>query len=130
MKKSMEGGIKVNENKIFEIPLNLPSLKDYTKVYKTNKILANKMLYDIEQQIKNSLKEMPNWSKHIKIYFTWVKNKNKNLDVGFAKKIILDTMVKCGKLNEDNRNSVYSFIDSFTYNFGGENKVILEVEED
>lgn len=45
----------------------------------------------------------------------------------FGKKFILDTMVKCGKLKNDNRKNVYAFTDEFEY--GKENKVILTIEE-
>ena len=45
----------------------------------------------------------------------------------FAKKFILDSMVKAGKLKDDNRNYVAGFKDTFEY--GKETKVILEIEE-
>ena len=45
----------------------------------------------------------------------------------FGKKFILDTMVKCGKLKNDNRKNVYAFTDEFDY--ANENAVILEITE-
>jgi len=48
-------------------------------------------------------------------------------NVCFAKKFILDAMVKCNKLKDDNRKCVTAFTDSFEY--GSEAKVILEIEE-
>ena len=60
---------------------------------------------------------MPKYKKPIKIHFTWVEgNKRRDLDnCAFAKKFILDAMVKYGKLKDDNRNYVYAFTDSFEY---------------
>jgi len=70
---------------------------------------------------------MPKWTKPIKIKFTWIEsNKRRDLDnISFAKKFILDALVKYGKLTDDNRNYVYGFIDEFEY--GKETKVILEI---
>ena len=44
-----------------------------------------------------------------------------------GKKFILDSMVKAGKLKDDNRNFVKGFRDDFEY--GKSSKVILEIEE-
>nr|DAW10419.1 MAG TPA: Endodeoxyribonuclease RusA [Caudoviricetes sp.] len=56
------------------------------------------------------------------------ENKRRDLDnVCFAKKFILDSMVKTGKLKDDNRNFVKGFRDDFEY--GKSSKVILEIEE-
>lgn len=45
----------------------------------------------------------------------------------FCKKFILDSMVKAGKLKDDNRNYVVGFKDDFKYD--ETSKVILEIEE-
>jgi Holliday junction resolvase RusA-like endonuclease len=111
------------------IDMKLPSLNDYIKVCRSNKFQAAKYKKDIEQQIGLFLIKMPKYEKPIKIHFTWIEgNKKRDLDnVAFSKKFILDTMVKYGKLKDDNRNYVYAFTDSFEY--GKETKVILEIEE-
>ena len=72
---------------------------------------------------------MPRFDNPIKIHFHWIEgNKKRDLDnVCFAKKFILDSMVKHGKLKDDNRKYVYAFTDTFEY--GKETKVILEIEE-
>lgn len=57
-----------------------------------------------------------------------VRTERRDLDnVCFAKKFILDSMVKAGKLKDDNRNFVKGFRDDFEY--GKSSKVILEIEE-
>lgn len=72
---------------------------------------------------------MPIYKNPIKINFIWVEDsKRRDLDnICFAKKFILDSMVKSGKLKDDNRKYVYAFTDNFRYE--NESKVILEIEE-
>ena len=112
----------------YEIDMKLPSLNDYTKWCRGNKFLANKKKVEIEQEIGLHLAKMPRWTKPIKIHFHWIEgNKRRDLDnIAFAKKFILDSMVKFGKLHDDNRKCVYAFTDTFEY--GEKTKVILEVE--
>jgi len=113
----------------FEIDMKLPSLNDYTKWCRGNKFLAAKNKAQIEHDIGLFLMKMPKWTNPIKIHFHWIEgNKRRDLDnIAFAKKFILDSMVKHGKLQDDNRKNVYAFTDSFEY--GKETKVILEIEE-
>lgn len=113
----------------FEIPLKLPSLNDYIRECRTNKYLANSYKARIETEIGYFLTKMPRYDKSIKIHFTWVEStKKRDLDnICFAKKFILDAMVRFGKLKDDNRNCVCAFTDSFEY--AKENKVIVEIVE-
>lgn len=114
---------------IFEINMKLPSLNEYINVCRTNKFKAAKFKADIEEQIGYFLLKMPKYNKPIAIHFHWVEgSKRRDLDnVAFAKKFILDEMVKMGKLKDDNRKHVTAFTDTFSY--GKETKVILEVKE-
>lgn len=84
----------------------------------------------VEKDIGYYINQLPKYEKPIKIHFTWVEeNKRRDLDnVCFAKKFILDSMVKAGKLKDDNRNFVKGFKDDFEY--GKQSKVILEIEEE
>ena len=113
----------------FEIDMKLPSLNDYIRVCRGNKFKAASYKASIEQEIGLRLMKMPKWTKPIKIHFHWIEgNKKRDLDnIAFSKKFILDAMVKYGKLNDDNRNYVYAFTDTFEY--GDKTKVVLEVEE-
>lgn len=112
-----------------EIPLKLPSLNDYTKLCRTNGKYANKIKQNLEQQIGLFLMKVPRFDNPVKINFTWVEaDKRRDLDnICFAKKFILDAMVKFKKLKDDNRKCVTGFTDTFVY--GDKNKVILEIEE-
>ena len=112
-----------------EIPMKLPSLNDYIKVCRSNKLYANKYKGQIEQEIGLYLMKMPKWNNPIKIHFTWVEsNKKRDYDnIAASKKFILDSMVKYRKLKDDNRKCVTAFTDNFVY--GEKTKVILEIEE-
>ena len=111
----------------FETNMKLPSLNDYIKACRSNKYVGAKFKKQVENDISWFLLKMPTFDKPIKIHFIWVEsNKKRDLDnIAFAKKFILDTMVKMGKLKDDNRNYVYAFTDTFEY--GKETKVILEI---
>jgi Holliday junction resolvase RusA-like endonuclease len=67
--------------------------------------------------------------KPVRITFTWQEeNKRRDLDnVAFAKKFILDAMVKGGYLKDDNRRWVTGFTDEFVY--GDRARVTLFIEE-
>jgi len=114
---------------VFTINMKLPSLNEYINLCRTNKYKAAKFKADIETDIAIFLCQMPKYSNPIKIHFNWIEgNKRRDLDnICFAKKFILDAMVKAGKLKDDNRKCVTAFTDNFYY--GKETKVIIEVEE-
>ena len=115
----------------FEINEKLPSLNEYIVACRTNKFIGAKLKEDVENNIwvyiNNGLKTK--FEKPIKINFTWVeKDRRRDLDnICFAKKFILDALVKSGKLKNDTQNYVRGFTDSFLYD--KKNKVIVEIEE-
>ena len=115
-------------NKV-EIPFRLPSLNQYINECRKNRFAGAKMKKTVDSDIAYYINQLPKYDRPIKIHFTWVEeNRRRDLDnVCFAKKFILDSMVKAGKLKDDNRNYVVGFEDSFKYD--KESKVILEVEE-
>lgn len=112
-----------------EIPIKLPSLNDYINECRKNKYAGANMKKNVEKDIGWYINLLPTYENPIKIHFIWVEeNKRRDLDnVCFAKKFILDSMVKAGKLKNDNRNFVKGFRDDFEY--GKSSKVILEIEE-
>lgn len=116
-------------NKI-EIPIKLPSLNQYINECRKNRFAGAKMKKEVEIDIGWYINQLPEYKNPIKIHFHWVEeNKKRDLDnVCFAKKFILDSMVKAGKLKDDNRNYVKGFKDTFEY--GKVSKVILEIEEE
>jgi Holliday junction resolvase RusA-like endonuclease len=111
------------------IPLKLPSCNEYINECRKNKYAGAKMKRETEAMIGCYLIGVPKFTKPVKIHFTWIEgSKRRDLDgICFAKKFILDSLVKYGKLKDDNRNCVYAFTDKFAY--GNTTKVILEIEE-
>ena len=113
----------------FTIPMKLPSLNEYTLACRRNKFAGARMKKEIEQAIGLYLMKMPRYHKPIKINFTWVEStKKRDLDnISFAKKFILDAMVKYEKILNDNPRFVQGFTDTWVY--GNKNEVIIEIEE-
>ena len=110
-----------------EIPMKLPSLNEYINVCRTNPYKASKFKKDLERDIGKYVSWLPTFDNPIKIHFHWVEDsKRRDLDnVCYAKKHILDALVKMGKLKDDNRKFVTGFTDSFSYD--KEAKVVLEI---
>ncbi len=111
------------------IPMKLPSLNDYIRVCRENKFAGANMKKNVENDLALFINKLPKFKNPIRIKFTWIEsNKKRDLDnICFAKKFILDTLVKCGKMKNDNRNYVVGFTDEFDYE--KENKVILDIDE-
>lgn len=112
-----------------EIPMRLPSLNTYINECRKNRYAGAKFKSDLEDEISIFLARLPRFEKPIKIHFHWVEeNHRRDLDnCSFAKKFILDAMVKMGVISNDNRKHVTAFTDTFSY--AKESKVILEIEE-
>lgn len=112
-----------------EIPLKLPSCNNYINACRTNRYAAAKMKSETEDAIGLFINRLPHYEKPVKIRFHWVEgNKKRDLDgICFAKKFILDSLVKFGKIDNDNVKHVTAFTDTFEY--GDDWKVILEIEE-
>ena len=111
------------------INYKMPSLNQYINECRKNRYAGANMKAKIEKDLAWYINTLPTYKKPVKIHFHWIEgNKKRDLDnVCFAKKFILDAMVKCGKLKDDNRNFVIGFVDTFEY--GKETKVILEITE-
>lgn len=112
-----------------EINMKLPSLNEYINACRKNRYAGAEMKKRIESDIAYFVAKLPRFERPINIHFHWLEgNKRRDLDnVAFGKKFILDTLVKAGKLKDDNRKCVTGFIDTFEY--GKETKVILYIEE-
>ena len=112
-----------------EIRMKLPSLNDYTRACRANRYEASNMKRDIENGIGLFIAKLPRVTAPVHIHFHWIEtNAKRDLDnIAFAKKFILDALVKRGKLIDDSRKYVTGFTD--TFDIGKENKVILEIRE-
>ena len=112
------------------IPLKMPSCNDYINACRKNRYAGAKMKAEIENQILEYFNNLPCFENPVVIHFHWIEgNKKRDLDgICFAKKFILDALVKAGKLKDDNRKCVTGFTDSFEY--AKESKVILTITEE
>lgn len=113
-----------------EIPLKLPSLNEYTQACRTKAILGAKMKRQVESDIYWFMQKLPKHKKPVKIKFTWHEgNAKRDLDnICFAKKFILDSLVKSGAITDDSRKYVQGFEDVFPP-VGKEWKVVVEIIE-
>lgn len=111
------------------IDMKLPSLNEYVNICRENRYKAAKFKQNLEADIALFLRRLPVFEKPVRIHFRWIEgNKRRDYDnICFAKKFILDSLVKLGKLKDDNRKCVTGFTDSFAY--GDTTKVILYIEE-
>ena len=106
----------------------LPSLNEYIDKCRSNKYGAAKYKRELEKRIMKYFTFKP-ISKPVRILFTWQEeNKRRDYDnIAFAKKFILDAMVKGGYLKDDNRRWVTGFEDEFVY--GDKTRVTLFIME-
>ena len=113
-----------------EIPFKLPSCNEYINACRSNRYKGATMKKGVENHIMYFLGGLPQFENPVTIKFHWIeRNKRRDLDgICFAKKFILDALVKAGKLRDDNAKCVTAFTDTFEY--GDQTKVILEIKED
>ena len=113
-----------------EIPVKLPSLNDYIAACRGNAYGGASMKKRIQKEISPYISKLPKFNNPIYIHFHWVEgNSRRDLDnVAASRKFILDAMVECGKLKDDNRKCVLGFTDTFSVE-KGLYKVILEISE-
>lgn len=114
------------------IPLRLPGLNEYTRANRTSKYEGAKIKAHYERAIGVYLRKArcPKLRPPVTIDFLWIEeNRRRDLDnIAFAKKFILDALVSCGYLEDDNRKVVTAFRDSFAY--AKESAVILTIHQE
>lgn len=100
---------------LLEIRYKFPSLNDYIRACRGNKFGGANMKKSVERDISWDIAKLKKFDKPVFIDFLWTeKNKRRDYDnVAFAKKFILDAMVKQGILPDDNRKWVVGFSDRF-----------------
>ena len=86
------------------IPGRMPGLNDYVRAERSNRFAA------VEQR-------MPSFNGRVEIIFTWVEeNRRRDMDnVAFAKKFILDGLVRAGVILDDTPRYVAGLADRFDY---------------
>ena len=114
----------------------LPNLNDYTKANRTSPIVGNKMKQDQEDYITGFILEQLHgvrFEGKVFLHFRWIEaNRNRDLDnICFAKKFILDALVKNGIIKTDGWRGVYGFMDEFDVEpFNPRVEVLIEGKEE
>lgn len=96
----------------------LPNLNDYTKACRTHRLAGAEMKKKAEANISAHIKKCLNGANlkgTIELSFRWYEpNKKRDLDnICFAKKFILDALVKNEVIKGDGWNCVVGFVDKF-----------------
>ena len=121
---------KCSEEVTCDIPLKLPSLNEYVDVCRKNAFEASRFKRETEDSIMLFTNRLPKLKPPVFIHFHWMeKNRRRDLDnIAFAKKFILDALVRSGKLPDDNQRNVIGFKD--TFETGKEHKVTITIKEE
>ncbi len=104
----------------FVIPGKLPSLNDYTLACRDNRYKGGRMKAELDEQIGWSIiKAKREGTLHavkmpVTVHFVWHEGtKRRDADnIAFAKKFVLDALVKGGILIDDSRRYVVGFTDT------------------
>lgn len=114
----------------FVIKGKLPNLNDYTKECRTNRYSGAKLKDRTERFIALFLRPGEKISGPVHISFEWTEaDRRRDLDnVAFAKKFILDCLVRRGILENDSPKYVRGFTDTFRY-VKGTYQVKVTIEE-
>lgn len=117
----------------FIVKGNLCTLNEYTRVSRGNKFASAALKKRQEEIIGWAIKEqLRSWStaRPVFLAITWVeKNKRKDKDnIAFAKKFILDALVKCRTIIDDKWDNVIGFEDKFAIDKDNP-RVIVEIYE-
>lgn len=112
-----------------EMPIKLPSLNEYVNACRSNPYVGAKMKKDSEELIGWFIKKIAPFRNPVEVSFTWVEpNRRRDVDnISFAKKFILDALVKNGVLQDDSQKYVRALSDSFK--IGNDYMIILEIKE-
>ena len=95
------------------------TLNEYVNAERRNKYLGAKIKRDETNIAYYSLKGTPPIETPCKLSFTWlVTNKRRDLDnIAFAKKFIIDGMVKAGIIPNDGMKYLIGFQDQFKLSY-------------
>jgi hypothetical protein len=119
---------------IYTIPFELPSLNEYVNAERSNRFAGAKMKKDIEKRIHAELlrQDVVMHSVPVYIVFEWkCKNKRKDKDnVAFAKKFLLDSLVRCGIIPNDTWAMIRGFSDMFPDPDRDDVGVVITIYED
>lgn len=104
---------------VMVIPGRMPGLNDYVRAERANRYMASSMKKQQTERAGVAAVEqgMPKFPGRVEIAFTWVEeNRRRDMDnVAFAKKFILDGLVRAGVIKDDTPRYIGSLTDRFAY---------------
>lgn len=103
---------------VFTIRGVLPGLNEYTKANRDNRYEGGKMKRETEDMIQYFIRsglKHHTFSNPVRIDFLWVEpNMRRDKDnIAFAKKFIIDALVKEGTIKNDGWQNILGFTDHF-----------------
>lgn len=124
--------IDADKSSIMVIHGTFPSLNQYIAAMNRNRHIGNKMKQDETDRVQWLATQVKQKFTKVQLTFRWYeKNRKRDLDnVAFAKKFILDGLVKAGVIPNDGWKNVVGFEDKFFVDKDNPRVVveILEVE--
>jgi hypothetical protein len=109
----------------------LTSLNEYINAERRNKFIAAKLKKEAEEMVSWQIKSMSEITQASFFSFEWhLSNKKRDPDnvSSYGRKVILDAMVKLGKLPNDNLTWIIGFKDTFVVD--KTDKVIVTISQD
>lgn len=101
------------------IPGRMPGLNEYVRAERANRYAASKMKREQTERAGIAAVEqrMPHFPGRVEVAFTWVEpNRRRDMDnVAFAKKFVLDGLVRAGVIRDDTPRYVAGLSDRFEY---------------
>jgi Holliday junction resolvase RusA-like endonuclease len=115
MTKYQRLAISPKEVEVVIIPGEICDLNRYINAERTNKFMAAKIKKNETDRLTWYFKGKVKAKGKVFIQFIWTTKDNKKDpdNISFAKKFVLDAMVKAGVLENDGRKQIIGFGDSF-----------------
>lgn len=109
---------------------DLAKLNEHDAANRSNKFAGAALKKRMTEMIASQCDQLEPVTHPVIVHFNWHISSKHDLDnIAFAKKYVLDGMVKSGKLPNDNQKWVKGFSDFFTHIPKGEEKVVVGIEE-
>ena len=99
----------------FTVLGRFPSLNDYVNDERSNRFAGGKVKKQQTQRVQHAARNMPRFRKPVFVTFRWVEGSTRRDwdNVAFAKKFVLDGLVKAGVIGNDSQRFVVGFRDEF-----------------
>lgn len=103
----------------FTVRGTMPGLNEYIRAERANRYAASKMKRAQTERVAlaAAAQGMPGFTCPVEVTITWVEpNRRRDVDnVAFAKKFVLDGMVRAGVIPDDSPRYVSAISDRFAY---------------